>query len=53
VGDLYVRFRHADSTVGEATKDGKVIAHYDRKGKIVAIEITDLDAVMGFAPPKG
>jgi uncharacterized protein YuzE len=42
VGDLYVRFHHADSTEGEATADGKVIVHYDKKGKIAAIEITDI-----------
>ena len=42
VGDLYVRFRHADSTEGEATNDGKVIVHYDKKGKIAAIEITNI-----------
>ena len=45
VGDLFVRFRHADSTEGEATADGKVIVHYDKKGKIAAIEITDLTAL--------
>jgi len=45
VGDLFVRFRHADSTEGEATPDGKVIAHYDKKGKIAAIEITDMTAL--------
>ena len=38
VGDLFVRFRHADSTDGEATNDGKVIVHYDKKGKIAAID---------------
>jgi uncharacterized protein YuzE len=45
VGDLFVRFRHADSTDGEATVDGKVIVHYDKKGKIAAIEITDITAL--------
>jgi uncharacterized protein YuzE len=30
--------------VGEATADGKVIVHYDKKGRITAIEITDLAA---------
>jgi uncharacterized protein YuzE len=39
VGDLFVRFRHAEHTEGEATAHGKVILHYDRKGKIAAIEI--------------
>ena len=42
VGDLFVRFRHAEHSEGEATEDGKVIVHYDLKGKIVAIEITDM-----------
>jgi uncharacterized protein YuzE len=27
--------------VREATADGKVVVHYDKKGKIAAIEITD------------
>src|SRR4030067_87742 len=39
VGDLYVRFQQADNTEGEATADGKVIVHYDKKGKIAAVEI--------------
>jgi len=42
VGDLFVRFTHAEHTEGEATADGKVIVHYDKKGKIAAIEITDI-----------
>ena len=42
IGDLYVRFHHADSTEGEATNDGKVIVHYDKKNKIAAIEITNI-----------
>ena len=42
IGDLFVRFRHADSTEGEATADGKVVVHYDKKGEITAIEITNL-----------
>jgi uncharacterized protein YuzE len=42
IGDLFVRFRHADSMEGEATPDGKVIVHYDRKGKIAAVEVTDI-----------
>jgi uncharacterized protein YuzE len=44
VSDLFVRFRHADSAEGEATKDGMVIVHYDKKGRIAAIEIKDLSA---------
>jgi uncharacterized protein YuzE len=42
VGDLFVRFRHADSTEGETTEDGKVIVHCDKKGRIAAVEITDI-----------
>lgn len=45
IGDLFVRFRHADSTEGEATADGRVIVHYDKKGKIAAIEVTDITAL--------
>ena len=45
VGDLFVRFHHADSTEGEATADGKVIFHYDKKGKIAAVEIMDITAL--------
>jgi hypothetical protein len=33
VGDLFVRFRHAETTEGEATPDGKAIVHYSKKGK--------------------
>ncbi len=42
IGDLFVRFKHADHTEGEPTSDGKVIVHYDSKGKIAAIEVTDI-----------
>lgn len=45
VRDLFVRFRHAEHTEGEATSDGKVIVHYDKKGKIAAIEVTDITAL--------
>ena len=40
----FLRIPHTDITEGEATKDGKVIVHYDKKGKIAAIEITDITA---------
>ena len=43
VGDLYIRFKNADTTEGEPTSDGKIIIHYDKKGKIVAVEITDIN----------
>ncbi len=42
IGDLYIRFKNADITEGEPTSDGKAIVHYDKKGKIAAIEITDI-----------
>ncbi|MCW4046111.1 MAG: DUF2283 domain-containing protein [Candidatus Bathyarchaeota archaeon] len=45
VGDLFVRFRHAEQTEGEATADGKVIVHYDKKGRIAAVEVTDITAL--------
>lgn len=41
-GSLYIRFREAESTNGEPTKDGLVIAHYDRNEKLAAIEVLDL-----------
>jgi len=45
VGDLYIRFKNADITEGEPTSDGKTIIHYDKKGKIAAIEVTDVTAL--------
>jgi uncharacterized protein YuzE len=39
-GDLYVRFKNAEATEGEPTNDGTTIIHYDKKGKIAAIETT-------------
>ena len=42
IGDLYIRFKNADTTEGEPTNDGKTIIHYDKKGKIAAVEITDI-----------
>ena len=41
-GDLYIRFKNVDTTEGEPTSDGKTIIHYDKKGKIAAIEIMDI-----------
>ena len=52
VGDLFVRFRHADSTEGEATPDGKVVVHYDKKGKIAAVEIADINSWVSIATHK-
>jgi uncharacterized protein YuzE len=42
IGDLYIRFKNTETTEGEPTSDGKTIVHYDKKGKIAAIEITDI-----------
>jgi len=41
-GSLYIRFRNVDHTEGEPTPDGKVIIHYEPKGKIAAIEIMNI-----------
>jgi hypothetical protein len=45
VGDLFVRFKIVDRTEGEPTKDGKVVVHYDKKGRIAAVEVTDLSSI--------
>ena len=45
VGDLYIKFKHAEHTEGEPTDDGQVILHYDKKGDIVAIEILDITTI--------
>ena len=42
IGDLFIRFKNADTTEGEPTSDGKTIIHYDKKRKIAAVEITDI-----------
>lgn len=45
VGDLFIRFKHAKTTEGEPTKDGKVILHYNEKREIAAIEILDITSI--------
>jgi len=42
VGDLFVRFRHVEHADGEPTGDGRVIVYYDKRGHVVAVEITDI-----------
>lgn len=42
VGDLFIRFKIVEHTEGEPTEDGKVIVHCDKRGKIAAIEVTDI-----------
>jgi len=45
VGDLFIRFKMAEHTEGEPTEDGKVIVHYDKRGKIAAVEIADITTI--------
>jgi len=42
VGDAFVRFRCAERVEGEPTRDGLVIIHYDGRGRIAAVGITDM-----------
>jgi uncharacterized protein YuzE len=42
VGDLFIRFKHVEYTEGEPTEDGRVIVHYDKRGRVVAVEITNI-----------
>jgi len=45
VGDLFIRFKHAKTTHGEPTKDGKAIIHYNEKDEIAAIEILNITTI--------
>jgi len=42
VGDLFIRFKYVEHSEGEPTDDGRVIVHYDKRGNVVAVEITDM-----------
>ena len=42
VGDLFIRFKCVEHSEGEPTEDGRVIVHYDKRGNVVAVEITDI-----------
>jgi hypothetical protein len=42
VWGLLVRFRRVEHVDGEPTGDGKVIVYYDKRGKVVAVEITNI-----------
>jgi hypothetical protein len=44
VGDLFIRFKHANTTEGEPTEDGQVILHYEGRS-IVAVEILSIAAL--------
>jgi len=45
VGDLFIRFKHAETAHGEPAKDGQAIIHYDEKGEIAAIEILNITSI--------
>lgn len=45
VGDLFIRFKHAQTTEGEPMKDGQVILHYSEKREIAAIEILSITSI--------
>jgi hypothetical protein len=47
-GDLFIKFRHAGITEGESIADGKVIVHFDKKGRTAAFEVTDITAFSRF-----
>jgi uncharacterized protein YuzE len=42
LGDVFVRFRRVEHVEDEPTGDGRVIVYYDKRGKVVAVEITDI-----------
>ncbi len=42
VGDLFIRFKYVEHSEGEPTGDGRVIVHYDKKGKVAAVETTNI-----------
>ena len=42
MGDVFVRFRHVEHADDEPIGDGRVIVYYDKRGKVVAVEITDI-----------
>jgi hypothetical protein len=42
-GDLYIRFRHVDKPVGEASQDGLVVFFYEDGEGIVGLELLDLN----------
>ena len=42
-GGLYVRFKHVDKPLGEATKDGLAVFFYEDGDNLVGLEVLDLD----------
>ena len=43
-GDLYVRFKHVDKPIGEASKDGLAVFFYEDGDTIVGLELLDIEA---------
>jgi hypothetical protein len=41
-GSFFIKFIQEDIAEGEPSSDGLIIFHYDRKGEIVAVEVTDI-----------
>ena len=37
-----MRFRRVERADGEPTADERVIVYYDKRGKVIAVEITDI-----------
>lgn len=42
-GDLYVRFKHVDKPIGEASQDGLVVFFYENGESIVGLELLDIE----------
>jgi len=42
LGDVFVRFRRVEYVEGEPSGDGRVIVYYDKRGHVVAVEITGI-----------
>ena len=44
-GDLYVRFKHIDKPIGEASKDGLAVFFYEDEdgGAIVGVELLEIE----------
>jgi hypothetical protein len=40
--DVFVRFRRVEHVEGEPAGDGRVIVYYDKREKVVTVEITDI-----------
>ena len=37
-----MKFRRVEHVKGEPTGDGRVIVYYDKRGRVVAVEITNI-----------